>query len=101
MIALYSSMRRLRSLWNGFADAGSSPIGGNEQSPTVAELSVFRQCAIARKFSRNHSGDGSHGRCFQILKKRLTFLETNARTSLPPDQNHDLVRMASEHGWQT
>src|ERR1700738_2689411 len=80
MIALYSSMRRFSSLWNGSADNGSSPIGGNEQSATAAEVSAFTRRAIPRRLSRNHSGDGSLGRSFGIRKKRLIFLETNART---------------------
>src|SRR6202048_5341932 len=84
MIALYSSMRQLSSLWNGSADEGASPSGGNEQSATAAEVSAFTRRAIPRRFSRNHSGEGSLGRCFEIRKKRLTFLEAKARTSLPP-----------------
>jgi Putative transposase len=90
MMALYSSMRRLISLWNEFADAGSSPIGGNEQSATVADVSASRRCSIASRLSRNHSGDGSLGRCFEIRKKCLTFPETNARTSFPPTQTTTL-----------
>jgi hypothetical protein len=47
MIALNSSMRRLSSLWKGFVDIGSSPIGGNEQSAMAAEVSAFVRDAIA------------------------------------------------------
>jgi hypothetical protein len=69
---------------DGSANEGSSPIGGNEQSATAAEVSAFTRRAILRRFARNHSCDGSLGRSFEIREKRPTFLETNARTSLPP-----------------
>jgi hypothetical protein len=47
MTALNSSMCRLSSLWKGFVDIGSPPIGGNEQSAMAAEVSTFARDKIA------------------------------------------------------
>jgi hypothetical protein len=49
----------LSSRWKRFADVGSSPIGGDEQSAIAAELSAFTRRTISRRFSQNHSGKGS------------------------------------------
>src|SRR5580698_7299922 len=84
MMSLNSSMRRLSSLWKGFVDTGSSPIGGSEQSAMAAEVSAFRRSTIARRFSRNHSAEESRGSRFEMRKNVLALVETNARTSFPP-----------------
>src|SRR5271154_6738868 len=96
MLALYSSMRRLSSRWKGSADAGFSPIGGREQSAMAAGTSTFNRCAIARRFSRNHSGDGSVGRCLAIRKNRRAVFE-QCKDIITADQDDHLGGMTREH----
>jgi hypothetical protein len=50
----------------------------------TAEVSPVRRSTIARRFSRNHSGEGSRGSRLEIRKNLLALAETNARTSFPP-----------------
>src|SRR5579864_4501910 len=92
IISLNSSIRRLSSPWKGFADTGSSPIGGSEQSAMAAKVSAFRRSTIARRFSRNHSAEESRGSRFEMRKNVLALVETNPRTSFP-DENHYLFRV--------
>src|ERR1700746_1833375 len=100
-IAEYSSTRRLSSLWNGSSEAKFSPIGQSEQRPIFAVVSLLSRRAIWVRFSRNQSGDGLHGRCFEKVKKRSAFLETRPSTSWPPTRNARLAGTTRKHAGQS
>jgi hypothetical protein len=74
-------------------------MGASEQRAISAEVCVFRVRAIDRRFSRNHSGEGSTGRCFVSRKNRLAFLETNARNIVGSNKDDYPSRLAREHFW--